>query len=133
MTHLILHRFGSKKIGNQIQPDFNIEETENNGKRQYIFGIDLDHNEIDVTTKKEKPNTSIMAKIENKTKEQVKIILGEKPKSETFCIKDNVEIYDMCPCCTDKIIQKCIDCKGHGNCPDNTCTMKDCKIVGHNI
>ena len=49
-----------------------------------------------------------------------------------FIIKDKTEIYAICPCCTDKIIQECNNCKGNGNCKNNTCTMKDCKILEHN-
>ena len=133
MTHnLNLHVFGAKYEGKKISVDFaKKHEDINDGKRHYIFSVDLDNNEKD--SKGDKiPNTSIKAKIENKSKSQVKIILDEKPESETFIIKDKTEIYAICPCCTDKIIQECDNCVGIGNCSDNTCTMKNCKIVGHN-
>tara|TARA_R110000803_G_C11845415_1_gene305129 strand:+ start:359 stop:691 length:333 start_codon:yes stop_codon:yes gene_type:complete len=104
MTHLILHRFGSKKIGNQIQPDFDIEETENNGKRQYIFSIELDENEIDVTTKKEKPNTSQRVKLKGKSAAQIKAQIQIKGKSKSVTTNGKrTEIFDYCDHCIDNI------------------------------
>ena len=130
MTHnLNLHVFGAKYEGKKISVDFSKKHEDiNDGKRHYIFSVDLDRNGRD-----EKGieifNSSIKAKIENKSKKEIKIILHEKPETETFIIKDKTEIYAICPCCTDKIIQECNNCKGNGNCKNNTCTMKDCKIL----
>lgn len=83
MVKLILHRFGSKKVGRNNEPDFDVEETKDNGKRQYIFSVQLDHNDK-LPNGDDIPNTSQRNKLKGKSLGQLKALLKSKPKSQAF-------------------------------------------------
>lgn len=114
MTKLVLHRFGAKYSFNAqrkkriVEPDFDVEETANNGKRQYVLSIELDKNEQD-DNGNEIPNSTMREKLIGKSLAQVKTQLQSKPKAQAFTkrmVKGvRNEKYSFCHHCVEQINQ----------------------------